>query len=394
MREENIEKMSFKELRKEVQLLRDELAVFKRKYEDAIYNLSSDNFDKSFTAQQNNMKAQIKVAADAITTMVSDTDLSAALEQYSKITQTAEAIQIVVSKSADLENAVEISSLDQAADITKTYVIREHTTDGNIKSETYYYYNNLSKSWELLSGNNIHTVFEQTAEGFQLRGNTIIDGNATITRNLTLSGNITWDMSNSPVLTQYSSNDSDWHSPMESGDVYMRMSFDGGRHWSTATKVVGTDGIDGANGSDANVSSENVFNALTGDGATQGIFAAFVNKENQLYINAEYIQTDTLKATRLYSTQGSYYAKVYSKWGDFGIYSSAASASDDPTSANCLWGVYNPDILENSVNFYSFGNNYLGYNKTSQTSFAKGSWNFANCTDIVWGNNAPTAKFG
>ena len=102
MREENIEKMNFKELRREVQLLRDELAIFKRKYEDAIYNLDSDNFGKSFTVEQNNMKAQIKVTADAITTMVSDTDLATALEQYSKITQTAKAIQTVVSKSADL----------------------------------------------------------------------------------------------------------------------------------------------------------------------------------------------------------------------------------------------------------------------------------------------------
>ena len=48
MREENIEKMNFKELRSEVQYLRDELAIFKRKYEDAIYNLDGDNFGKSF----------------------------------------------------------------------------------------------------------------------------------------------------------------------------------------------------------------------------------------------------------------------------------------------------------------------------------------------------------
>ena len=228
-RTDNIENMNFKELRTEVQLLRDELAIFKRKYEDAIYNLDSDNFGKSFTVEQNNMKAQIKVTADAITTMVSDTDLATALEQYSKITQTAKAIQTVVSKSADLENAVEISSLGQATDVTKTYVIREKTTDDKVNDEKYYYYNDLTNTWELLIGNNIHTVFEQTAEGFLLRGNTVIDGNATITRNLTLSGHITWDMSNSPVLSQYSSNDSDWHSPMESGDVYMRRSFDGGQ---------------------------------------------------------------------------------------------------------------------------------------------------------------------
>ena len=44
-----INKMDFKQLRNEVQALRDELAIMKRKYEDAIYNLDSDNFSKSFT---------------------------------------------------------------------------------------------------------------------------------------------------------------------------------------------------------------------------------------------------------------------------------------------------------------------------------------------------------
>lgn len=248
-RTDNIENMNFKELRTEVQLLRDELAIFKRKYEDAIYNLDSDNFGKSFTVEQNNMKAQIKVTADAITTMVSDTDLATALEQYSKITQTAEAIQTVVSKSADLENAVEISSLGQATDVTKTYVIREKTTDDKVKDEKYYYYNDLTNTWELLIGNNIHTMFEQTAEGFLLRGNTVIDGNAVVTENLTLSGIVTWDMDNSPVKSQYSADATNWHDSFADGDMYMRMTFNG-RDYGEAVKVVGTDGKNGSNGRD------------------------------------------------------------------------------------------------------------------------------------------------
>lgn len=83
MREEDIEKMNFKQLRAEVQYLRDELALFKRKYEDAIYNLDSDNFGKSFTIEQDSMKTQIKVTADAIKTMVSKEDLQSAIEQSS-----------------------------------------------------------------------------------------------------------------------------------------------------------------------------------------------------------------------------------------------------------------------------------------------------------------------
>lgn len=126
MREENIEKMNFKELRSEVQLLRDELAIFKRKYEDAIYNLDSDNFGKSFTIEQNNMKAQIKVSAEKIETMVSKTDLDGMLEEYSKITQTAEMIKTEVTKIN--ETFKNYSTLDQTAESIKAEVVEINNT--------------------------------------------------------------------------------------------------------------------------------------------------------------------------------------------------------------------------------------------------------------------------
>ena len=43
---DNIPDMNFKQLRNEVQLLRDELAIMKRKYEDILYNLDDDNFSR------------------------------------------------------------------------------------------------------------------------------------------------------------------------------------------------------------------------------------------------------------------------------------------------------------------------------------------------------------
>lgn len=131
MREENIEKMNFKELRKEVQLLRDELAIFKRKYEDAIYNLDSDNFGKSFTAQQNNMKAQIKISADAIKTMVSDTDLQTELENYSTIEQTAKKIESTVAEVNASTDAKlkDYSTISQTADAITGTVTKEYVSD-------------------------------------------------------------------------------------------------------------------------------------------------------------------------------------------------------------------------------------------------------------------------
>ena len=242
-----ISKMNDKQLRNAVQTLYDELAMFKRKYNDAIYNLDSDNLGKSFTIEQNNMKTQIKVAADAIKTMVTDTDLDKTLENYSTITQTANAIQTVVSKGENLDDAILIGSLDDATDTEAVYVIQETNENGKLLSETYYYFNDITKQWEILSGDSIYTVFNQTAEGFSLKGNVVIDGNTVITKNLTLSGIVTWDMDNSPVKSQYSADATNWHDSFTDGDLYMRMTFNG-KDYGEAVKVVGTDGKNGSNG--------------------------------------------------------------------------------------------------------------------------------------------------
>lgn len=242
-----ISKMNDKQLRNAVQMLYDELAMFKRKYNDAIYNLDSDNLGKSFTIEQNNMKAQIKIAADAIKTMVSESDLDKTLENYSTITQTANAIQTVVSKGANLDDAIPISSLEDATDTEAIYVVQETNENGKLLSETYYYFNDITEQWEILSGDSIYTVFNQTAEGFSLKGNVVIDGNTVITKNLTLSGIVTWDMDNSPVKSQYSADATNWHDSFTDGDLYMRMTFNG-KDYGEAVKVVGTDGKNGSNG--------------------------------------------------------------------------------------------------------------------------------------------------
>ena len=365
MWEADISKMNYKELRNEVQFLRDELAIFKRKYEDAIYNLDSDNLGKSFTIEQNKMKTQIKITADAIKTMVSDTDLQSALANYSTITQTANAIQTVVSKGANLDEAIPVTSLDYATDRNAVYVIRSTDALGNITGERYYYYNDLLNQWEILSGDSIYTVFNQTASGFELKGNVLIDGNTVITKNLTLSGNVTWDMENSPVLTRYSSDNLNWHSPMVSGDMYMQMSFDGGVNWSTSTKVVGTDGEDGRDGwdgSDANVTPQNVFKALTNDGASQGIFAAFVNNNNQLYINAEYLAT---------------------KIADVADYIYIGEPGDN--SAKRI-------TFSSGANISTY-RDHTG-NPPTGMSISASTLDLSTCSNINWGNNAPVAVFG
>ena len=389
MREENISKMNFKELRAEVQLLRDELAIMKRKYEDMIYNLDDGNFSASVIREKGNMKSEIAASAAEIRTKVSQEDLDGALSNYSTISQTAEHIQMAVVKGVKLSGAVATDkqpTLSAEFDKTKYYLYQN----------TPYYFNTISQKWEAVEGDSVFTMFQQTADGFLLKGNTVIDGETTVTRNLTLSGNVTWDMENSPVKTQYSPTGSVWHDAQATGDMYMRMSFDGGRTWSNPTKVVGTDGTDGADGSDgrdgsdANVTPENVFNALTDNGAQQGLFNAFYDGGNKLFINAEYIKTGQLAADRIDTSdlacerlyakgyKDGYYAKMASNVGDFGIYNPHATSGANPASGNCVWGMYNSDIVTETVNFYVYGTNYLGYNGNQNKMYPKIPWDFQN----------------
>ena len=155
MREENISKMNFKELRAEVQLLRDELAIFKRKYEDAIYNLDSDNLGKSFTVTQNNMKAQLKIAADAIKSAVTEEDLALELKKYSTVEQTAEAITSTVTAEyvntliggGYVTNAMMMSQIQQSSEQILLSVSTEYETKENAENS----YNSLNSSIALTS---------------------------------------------------------------------------------------------------------------------------------------------------------------------------------------------------------------------------------------------------
>ena len=188
----NINTMDLKQLRNEVQLLRDELAIMKRKYEDILYNLDDANFSDRFVKEKDNMKTAITVTAEGIKTLVTKDEFESEmmetasliatkvsnteLGKYSTTAQTVDAIQTVVSKGANLDDAIPIVSLDYATDRNAVYVIRSTDALGNITGERYYYYNDLLNQWEILSGDSIYTVFNQTASGFELKGNVTIDG--------------------------------------------------------------------------------------------------------------------------------------------------------------------------------------------------------------------------
>lgn len=391
----DIAKMNDKQLRNEVQSLRDELAIMKRKFEDIIYNLDTDNFSSRFTKEQGDMRAAIEFTAKGIKSKVSKEDLDA----YSTKIQTAEQIQNIVSKGAKLDEAELITSLDQRTDTSKIYVMRATDDSGNVLSETYYYYNDITEKWEVLSGDSIYTVFNQTAEGFELKGNVKVDGSCILTESLTFNS------SDNPLQVEYSVDGiNNWHSTFASGsDKFMRLKI--GAKWSDAMKVVGSDGENGWDGSDANVTPQNVFDVLTDGGTTQGLFP-FYDGGDKLFINAEYIQTGTLSAdyidtenlscTKLYAkgNYNGYSVKLNGNIGDFGIFNGSAGDNSQANDATCMFGVYNSFP---NINFYVYGENFLGYDVNRSKVWAKGDWDFsvANVTGIGGsGDGKAIAVFG
>lgn len=376
---DDINKMDFKQLRNEVQSLRDELAIMKRKYEDIIYNLDTENFSSRFVKEQGDMKTAIKITAEGIETKVSKEDFE------STIQQTAESISSIVSEFVDVSQAIEVTSPDEFTDKSKIYVIRTNDT------ETFYHYNTISGDWKPISADGIiYSLFEQREDGFYLKGDVKVDGSCILTDSLI------FDSSDNPLQVEYSVDGvSNWHTSFASGsDKFMRLKI--GAQWSDAMKVVGTDGEPGAPGTTANVTDGLLFEILTKDGAELGMFPFYSDATGKkLFINASYINSGTISAeridtenlacTRIYAKDNpnGYYAKMVSSIGDFGIYKRGAGEYATPTDPNCVWGVYHSDPTTEIVNFYSYGHNYMGHRASDETIFAKGTWNFANCKDVL-----------
>lgn len=140
----DLNQMEVKQLRNEVQLLRDELAIFKRKYEDIIYNLDDDNFSSTLLREKEGMKTSIEVNAEGIKTKVSNEEFESAKTQLAgqitsevnkldgtlstKITQTEELIE---SKVLDLAStdAVLASSIQQSSNKISAIISGDYTDD-------------------------------------------------------------------------------------------------------------------------------------------------------------------------------------------------------------------------------------------------------------------------
>ena len=215
MYETDISKMNFKQLREEVQELRDELSRFKRIYEDSIENLDDSNLSAHLIKEKENMKTEISVSADGVKSLVVKTDEMS--EQYSTLSQTADEIKSEVSKVTsdvsdfksditqransieasveqankdigDFETVITQTSTDITSIVRATYSNPtevesfDKSDSGNDKSNVYYdisrnlYWHYNGSEWESSSNGNFGTVFEQTVDGFKLKGNVKVSG--------------------------------------------------------------------------------------------------------------------------------------------------------------------------------------------------------------------------
>ena len=125
---DNINSMNFKQLKNEVQSLRDELAIMKRKYEDIIYNLDDDNFSSRFVKEKGEMRTAIEINAEGIKTKVSNKEFE------STKTQTAQKIESEVKKLSDADKELS-SKITQTADTIRAEVkSATETLDGKFEN--------------------------------------------------------------------------------------------------------------------------------------------------------------------------------------------------------------------------------------------------------------------
>lgn len=192
-------------------------------------------------------------------------------------------------------------------------------------------------------------------------GNVTTAGDLTLGGNIKMTGSITWGSSSSPVKAQYSVSGSSWHDTFNSSsDYYARYSYDGGQTWTSAVKIQGKDGQDGQNGTSANVTFNNVNNALGN---------LFARSGSSTYIDEATIYSPTVNGgvfygSSFYAGQGSGYASMEST--GFKVYN-AAGENKINLSYLDAGGVSYPYLV------LGIGNNY-GTSSATILKLGNGLW--------------------
>lgn len=172
---DDISKMSFKELKIEIQRLRDELQRMQRSYEDILYNLDNDNLGYQLKKEKDGMKTAIEQTEEEIKLRAEE--ISENRESISALSVTANGLTSMAKKniSAYFESSIHPDRI--SASVGEKAMLCLY--DG-----VYYYYNEFEERWLEYPADGLQTFFEQTADGFKLNGSVKVTGVAKVDKNL------------------------------------------------------------------------------------------------------------------------------------------------------------------------------------------------------------------
>lgn len=169
---DNINNMDFKQLRNEVQLLRDELAIMRRKYEDILYNLDDENFSSRLVKQKGDMMTSITQTEESIKLQAEKVTENS--QNISTLQITAEEIESTVFEKND--DGTKTSKIQQTADAITTEVTNRINEDRKLSSQITQTAESIStRVGEVEKGKfGKYSLFTQKADGF------ILDGEKTV----------------------------------------------------------------------------------------------------------------------------------------------------------------------------------------------------------------------
>lgn len=317
--QDDINNMNYKQLRETVSELNDNYVKLKRTLEDALDNIDESNLATTLRKKLNGYDTQFSVTAEKIESKVSYEDLENSLNQYSTVSQTAQAIEMsVVSSQEYTDNSVETLSstftmtadgistrvsklkkgvetqFNQTAEKIESLAFEKMNTseavtvkekpsasDKTLDKEKlykynnkYYYFNDILQDWlEYDEKNGINSAFTQTSDGFILNGNVKLNGN--------------------------------------------------------------------------------------------------------LYSNGE------IEAAKFYGgLVRNRYFKIASGLGDVGIFEKDASEGATTISNDCAWGIYLSEAGKGVMRMYSWGKALFGYNYDQKKCYPLGTWDFSSCNVV------------
>ena len=190
---------------------------------------------------------------------------------------------------------------------------------------------------------------------------------------------IHWTPKYSPFKYQYSTSaNGPWHDTPADSDVYRRESCDGGITWGAGIKFIARDG---KNGSDANVTYDNIKKALQKAASTQ---TSFITADE---MGAPIIYGGKIYGAEMYANQFNIHTEnggrqgAFSVWGDF---------------LGIPYEMFRIDYFAGDapyVHLYSPAKGYMSIGYGGGRVTMDGRIDFSNAAGIEWGKHAPKAVF-